>query len=158
MGWGEGKGEGEEHTRAHTHSHTSPLLCASPLLATVLEQCLRHPRGSRKHAAFPHFLHSPHSASRAVLRAREWIRTARVPVSERGDCFDPLQKVSTNPLFLCYSFPPTNFTPQQALSGRAGLGEDGSSDTERSKAGRQWPSRGGAEGRAPKCPTTPLRF
>ena len=48
---------------------------------------------------FPHFLHSPHSASRAVLRAREWIRTARVSVSERGDCFGPSAKSVGKPLF-----------------------------------------------------------
>ena len=56
--------------------------------------------------------------------------------------FRPLCRKCPKPLFKAYHFSPTNFTPQQALSGRAGLGEDGSSDTERSKAG----SNGRVEG------------
>ena len=78
---------------------------------------------------FPHFLHSPHSASRTVLKARGWIRTARVSVSGVCDCFGPSAKSVGKPLFYTYHFPPTNFTPQQALSGRAGvarLASDGS--------------------------------
>ena len=71
----------------------------------------------------------------------------------------PLQKVSANPYFIHTTFPPLISLHSRRSVAVLGLGEDGSSDTERSKAGRQWPSRGGAEGRAPKYPTNPpLRF
>ena len=52
--------------------------------------------------------------------------------------------------FLFYEFPPTNFTPQQALSGRAGNGEDGSSDVERSKRAGNGRVEGGAVSEVPR--------
>ena len=78
---------------------------------------------------FPHFLHSPHSASRAVLRAREWIRTARVPVSERGGCFGPsAKKCRQTPFFILPVSSPLFSLLAVGAQGRAGT--------------RDWPSDG----------------
>ena len=58
----------------------------------------------------------------AVLGARGWFRTARVPVSARVGCFGTLQKMSTNPYFISTSFLPffSSHFSQLVLRGRAG--------------------------------------
>ena len=107
----------------------------------------------------PHFLHSPHSASRAVLRAREWIRTARVPVSERGDCFGPSAKSVDKPPFLFYRFPPTNVTPQPrhsvAVLGWVKMAPPTPRGRKRAGNGQV---EGGLRGGLRSAQPTPLRF